>query len=116
MSSTTAAQILVEPKEHLRKCGIISPWVFPDKYEEQTNPEHLYEYWRTYRDRKSSLHELRHTLISAVKTQMPLPLLKSLVGHSESMDAYGVNGHQMDGELLETANIIDDVFNRILDT
>ena len=32
------------------------------------------------------------------------------------MDAYGVNGHQMDGELLETANIIEDVFNRILDT
>lgn len=116
--STTASQILSEQKEHLRKCGIISPWVFPDKFGEQTNPKHLYEYWRTYRDQhgiKSSLHELRHTFISAVKTQMPLPLLKSLVGHSESMDTYGVYGHQMDGEMLETANIIDDVFSRILD-
>lgn len=40
----------------------------------------------------------------------------ALCSKQGGMDTYGVYGHQMEGEMLETANIIDDVFSHILDS
>lgn len=45
---------------------------------------------------------------------MPLELLKGIVGHSASMDTIGVYGHEINGEKLLTAGIVDDVFARLL--
>lgn len=45
---------------------------------------------------------------------MPLELLKGIVGHSVSMDTIGVYGHEINGEKLRAAGIVDDVFARLL--
>jgi len=53
-------------------------------------------------------------MISIVKSDMPAPLLKATVGHSETMDTFGVYGHEVDGDLQRAASIIDNVYNRLL--
>lgn len=44
----------------------------------------------------------------------PAQLLKAFVGHSESMDTFGVYGHEVAGEKRRAAKIIDNVFERII--
>lgn len=100
----------------LKQRGIITPWIFPDETGACLDSNHLYKKWSTYRDQhnlKCSLHELRHTMISIVKSDVPDALLKSVVGHSKSMDTKGVYGHPVDDDARRATNLIDDVFDRI---
>ncbi len=53
-------------------------------------------------------------MISLTKSDLPKPLLKMIVGHSETMDTLGTYGHEVEGELQRAANILDDVFNQLL--
>ena len=57
---------------------------------------------------------MRHTLISLAKADVPEQLLKMVVGHSDSMDTFGVYGHEVDGELKRAAALLDGVFDRVL--
>ena len=112
-----AMQVLQEQRAYLASLGIASPWVFPDKYGEHTVPEEFYNRWRTYRAQhgiETSLHELRHTFISLNKADMPMELLKLTVGHSSSMDTFGVYGHEVEGDRHRAAEIADKVFDHIL--
>ena len=112
-----AKNILADQAAMQKRLGIISPWVFPDENGDRTDPRRLYGKWRTYKTQhgiQSTLHELRHTFVSVVKNELPLPQLKAIVGHSDSMDTFGVYGHEVDGELKETAQVVDRVFSRIL--
>lgn len=112
-----AQRILTDQSLMLRRAGIISPWLFPDPDGECTDPKIFYERWDRYRKQHgiaSTLHELRHTFVSANKADMPLELLKGIVGHSVSMDTIGIYGHEIDGEKLRAAGIVDDVFGRLL--
>jgi len=62
---------LEEQAKMLKKYGIISPYVFPDEYGQRLNPNHLYRKWVTYREQhgiKSSIHEMRHTMVSVSKS------------------------------------------------
>ena len=114
--SQRAAAVLAAQYAMLDALDIDSPWVFPDEQGECTNPRIMYGRWYRYRAQhgiKSSLHELRHTFVSAVKAEMPLTLLKSMIGHSDTMDTFGVYGHEMDGEMQQTADIVDSVFQSI---
>ena len=52
--------------------------------------------------------------ISIVKNDLPLPLLKALVGHSDDMDTYGVYGLEVNGEMRQAAKIIDQAFSKIV--
>ena len=65
---------------------------------------------------KGSPYSLRHTFISMVKTSIPEPIIKELVGHSVSMDTFGVYGHRVDGELKEAAKLIDLTFKEATKT
>lgn len=115
--SEYALGVLKEQKQMLKDMGIISPWLFPDERGERLDPNHLYKIWYTYRKQhgiQSSLHELRHTFVSLVKVDMPEALLRSMVGHVESMDTLGIYAHRVDGDITRTAAIIDDVFGRLL--
>lgn len=62
-----------------------------------------------------SLHALHHTFISINKADLPLKLMKSVIGHSSSMDTYGIYSHEIDSERHHSAQIIDNVFNGKLD-
>ncbi|MGN0184267.1 MAG: hypothetical protein ACI4AL_04055 [Aristaeellaceae bacterium] len=80
------------------------------------NPNYIYDQWAIWRKQhgiKSSLHELRHTFISLNKADLPLELMKSVVGHSSSMDTFGVYGHEIEGERHRAAQIIDGVFQSV---
>lgn len=104
-------------REMLIGLSIVSPWVFPDEFGEMLNSTHLYSMWDTYRNQHNlgcSLHELRHTFVSIVQNDVPMPLLKSMIGHSEDMDTSGVYGHAVSGDMIRAANIVDDAFSRFL--
>lgn len=112
-----AQKILDDQAKMLKSEGVISPWLFPDERGERSNPNHIYKQWLPYRRQHgigSSIHEMRHTFVSITKADMPEALLKRLVGHSASMDTTGVYGQDVDGELERAANIIDQIFDTLL--
>ena len=45
---------------------------------------------------------------------LPVGEVKQLVGHSKSMDTFGVYGHALDGEDVQTAQKINGLFERII--
>lgn len=104
-------------KALLRKNRIISKWVFPDENGEMLQSGHLYKKWVTYRKQHGiscSLYEMRHTMISLARADVPEQLLKMLVGHSDSMDTFGVYGHEVDGDLQRAGALLDKVFDRVI--
>lgn len=110
-----AIEVLDAQKQMLKERSIIS--VFPDESGGVLDPNHLFRKWKTYRKQYGiacTLHEMRHTLISIAKADMPDQLIKRIVGHSKSMDTFGVYGHDVDGELERAANILDDIFGAVL--
>ncbi len=110
-------ETLQAQKQHLKDLGLCSQWVFPDEYGERSTPKSVSDRWSTYCTQhgfKTTIHELRHTFISLNKSDLPLELMKSFVGHSTSMDTYGVYGHDVDGDSARAAAIIESVFDRIL--
>jgi integrase len=116
--SDVAMRVLKDQKEMLMREGIIaSEWIFPDKYGERISPKHVYATWKQYarqNDIQSSLHDLRHTFISVNKADLPLELMKAVVGHSKAMDTYGIYGHEVEGEKERAASIVDGVFTKII--
>ena len=85
----TAVKVLEDQRVMLKNKGLISPWIFCDPCGEISNPNNVYSQWVIYRrhhDIRSNLHELRHTFISINKSDLPLELMKSVVGHSVNMD------------------------------
>lgn len=60
-----------------------------------------------------TLYEMRHTFVS-IAQQLPEGQLKSLVGHSRSMDTYGVYGHFVEGQDADTAARLDEAFAKIV--
>lgn len=103
--------------EEQRRIAGDSPWVFPDENGGHMDSNNFYKAWKRYgaaHGISCSLHELRHTFVSYAQADVPEPLLKAMVGHTESMDTYGVYGHDVSGDRARTAAILDGVFNRVL--
>ena len=112
-------KVLEDQKAYLKTVGIISPYVFPDEACSEINPPRpFYDHWQRYLKchniPKITFHELRHTMISTFKADLPEELLKQVVGHSASMDTFGVYGHLADGDAERTAKIMDNVVSGIL--
>lgn len=77
----------------------------------------FYNHWRRYCAHNGieyvSPYELRHTFVSVVKT-MPEGEVKSIVGHSQDMDTFGVYGHALNGEDKQTTEKLDAIFGRLI--
>lgn len=116
----SAVDVLNEQKELLKASGIVTAWVFPDKYGSVCNPNYVYECWKRYLssnglDERITMHNLRRTMISLHKAdEMPLELLKQVVGHSASMDTFGVYGEEVDGEMTLAASFMEDSIKNII--
>ena len=80
---------------------------------ESTYNERWQRYCETNGLTKTTPYELRHTFVSIAKT-LPAGEIKPLVGHSQSMDTFGVYGHALEGEDTVTASKIDALFNTVL--
>lgn len=114
----TMQRILDDQREFLKKKRIISPWIFPDECGDRADPKHIYTQWKAYCRQHGidcTLHELRHTFISINKADMPVELLKSVVGHSLTMDTFGVYGHEVDGDKERAASIMDATLKQFMD-
>jgi len=113
-----ALEELEAQRQQLRQKGILSPWIFPDRWGGVSNPNLVYKNWVRFRDEHGitpcTLHELRHTMISIAKADVPEELLKRVVGHSRAMDTFGVYGHEVDGEGERVASILDGLFHSLL--
>ena len=113
----SAIKLLDLQKDWLAGCGIESEYIFPSPSGDVMDTKALYKHWLKYREEygiKSTLHELRHTMISLVKADMPEQLLKPIVGHGVNMDTFGVYGHEVEGDLERASEILDNVFENIV--
>lgn len=113
-----ASQIICDQQEMLRQHGIDSPWVFPDKNGERSDPRLIYKHWVRYQKyhglEHCSIQGMRRTFVSINKIDTPLELIKMLVGHSVSMDTIGVYGREVDGEKERAAQHVDNAFRQVL--
>ena len=58
-------------------------------------------------------YEMRHTFVSMVQ-KLPEGWVKELVGHSKNMDTFGVYGHAVNGQDIQIAAGVEQVFQDIL--
>ena len=116
--TNTALAVLADQKNMLDAAGVVSPWVFPREDGSRPTYKSLCGRWIRYRDQhlsaKSSLYELRHTMVSVVSPDLPEKFLKSVVGHAFNMDTLGVYAHEVHGDSARTRDMIDAAFARVL--
>lgn len=58
-------------------------------------------------------YELRHTFVSIAK-KLPEGFVKTVIGHSKSMDTFGVYGHALTGDDEATTAALEDAFRSVL--
>ena len=112
----SAAQKVIEHQINLIQ-NMDTIYLFPNKWGEVSSHSTIYHQWirfcKTYEIPAISVHELRHTFISMCK-EVPLELLKQVVGHSASMDTFGQYGHEVDGEKLLTQQLIEKEIGKVI--
>lgn len=90
-------------------------WIF-DFNGKNYAPYHIDRAWKKVAEaigaKGMTIHELRHTFISIVQADLPEALLKQAVGHSASMDTYGIYGHQTAKDIAQSQSIIGSAFEQ----
>ena len=81
-----------------------------------SNLQHYHTRWKRYCKVNGlpdiTPYEIRHTFVS-ISDALPEAQMKKLVGHSQSMDTYGVYGHRLDGEGDAISRNLDSIFEKI---
>ena len=113
-----ARQIIEETIERNRQAGFNTAWVFCNGAGGKPYPDTARQHWdklKAERNLPGSPNSLRHTFVSIVSSQTHLAegTIKELVGHSDSMDTFGVYKHSVRNELEEAADIINLTFERL---
>lgn len=124
-----AARVIADQKEMLRKCGIISPYVFPDRHGGFCDQKILRLNWYKYCEyngigrrgeaksgapRYIQPYEFRHTCYS-INKDMPETLKKMAFGHSRKFDGDTVYNHEMSGDRERIAAYSNAAFSKILE-
>lgn len=95
--------------------SVESDYIFCNRSGEPGTQKGGYNAWRRIAKAKNlpgTPYSLRHTFVSLVKNDLPEQMVKAIVGHSASMDTFGVYGHKVDGENERAAKILDLTFAR----
>lgn len=108
LSDLARCELALQLQEHPSESGYVFPLPSPTAYRERWQ-----KYCASNGMTKTTPYELRHTFVSVVKT-LPVGEVKPLVGHSESMDTFGIYGHALQGEDTETAEKINRLFRKLL--
>lgn len=95
-----------------------TPWIFCNIYGGPAAQYIVRKDWnklKAERDLPGTCYSLRHTFVSIVSSQTHLAegTIKTLVGHSESMDTFGTYKHSVNGELERAAEVINLTFERL---
>ncbi len=108
MSDLARSELDAQLREYPSESGFVFELPSPTAYRER---------WQKYCKSNGMTvitpYELRHTFVSVAKT-LPIGEVKDLVGHSQSMDTFGIYGHALTGEDIETAQKINGLFERLL--
>lgn len=102
-------------ENQFRNGRLATPWIFCSKTGGPLSQSTLRNAWLKIaqeRQLPGCPYSLRHTFISLLKNEMPEAMLKSIVGHSASMDTYGIYGHVVNGEMEAASRIIDINFEK----
>ncbi|MBE7053425.1 MAG: site-specific integrase [Ruminococcaceae bacterium] len=115
---TEFAKKVIQDQWHLQmQCHIKSKFVFCNIYGGQIKQDNLLKRWKAYckynNITKCTMYEIRHTFVSLAKT-LPEGMVKSLVGHSKSMDTFGTYGHEVSGERKSTAMELETIFEKYI--
>lgn len=89
-----------------------SPFVFGE-FSQERYRHRFQQYCRVNGITVITPYELRHTFVSISK-RLPEGDLKSIVGHSENMDTFGVYGHEVTGDIKRISGALTDVFDDVL--
>lgn len=114
-----AQKLLEDTIARNERLALNTEWIFCSTTGDKAYPKSSYNSWLEFakeRGLKGTPYSFRHTFISMVKNSMPEQMVKSIVGHSVSMDTFGVYGHMVDGELQQAAQIMDLTFNKGINT
>lgn len=93
-------------------------WIFCSPDGSMGNQSTMRNHWEKLKKERNlpgSVYSLRHTFISMVKNVLPESQIKSVVGHSVSMQTIGgTYDHYIDGEEKKIADVIDLTFGQNL--
>lgn len=112
--SGVTKQLLAIQRENTKH--LKSEWIFCNQVGGagcQSTMSHHLEKLCEERGFKICPYSLRHTYVSLMANTMPEQMLRSLVGHSISMDTFGVYKHIVNGELQQAAQLTDLTFDKI---
>lgn len=116
--SPTLRRIVDDQLGMLQEHNVESPWLFPGKSGDFARQSTVYRIWRQYRDyhglSASHVYELRHTMATATKHELPEHLLKMILGHSAGMDTYGTYVHEYSDDLMIAAEATERAYHKIL--
>lgn len=93
-----------------------SEYIFCGYDGEPAHQNLVYKSWRRLAKRigaeGTSLYSFRHSFVSYYGAELPLPYLKTIIGHSVSMDSYHYY-HENDKQTEQAASILDSVNERL---
>lgn len=102
-------ELAAQEREYPSKTGYVFNLPTTDTYNRR---------WQKYCEinglTKTTPYELRHTFVSIVKT-LPDGGVRQLVGHSQSMDTFGIYGHAIEGEGERTAEKVNGLFSAVIE-
>lgn len=67
-----------------------------------------------YASKPAAFSALTWATAFALDEKLPAGMVKSIVGHSESMDTFGVYGHALTGDDEATTAALEDAFRSVL--
>ena len=113
-----AEQIIRQSIERNENANFGTAWVFPNGSGGQPCQDTVRKQWnklKAERNLPGTLYSLRHTFVSIVSSQTHLAegTLKSILGHSESMETFGVYKHRVDSEIEQASKVINLTFERL---
>ena len=80
---------------------------------ELVSEAYYYKRWQVYCKANGippiSVYELRHSFVSVISPCLPVRS-RGLVGHSQSMDTFGVYSHALSGDAAATADDVNAAF------
>lgn len=98
--------------EHQRRLADDDERVFGELWQ-QTYRKCWYRYCDANGIPRTTPYEMRHTFVSVAKN-LSEGQVKQLVGHAQNMDTFGVYGHEVNGELQQTADQLGKIFEELL--